>query len=48
MTGEEDRKESLALGAMRFLVRPIEPEHLLSAVASCLAEKPSHGQNTDR
>ena len=39
MTDEIDRKLGLALGADRFLRRPIEPEKLLAEVHACLRRK---------
>jgi CheY-like chemotaxis protein len=33
---ENDRKKGLALGAAKFLFRPIEPQDLLSEVEACL------------
>lgn len=36
--GETDKTRAYALGASRFLVRPIETEKLLQEIASCLAE----------
>ncbi len=38
--GSADRKHGLALGATRFLLRPIEPRRLLEEVQSCLASQP--------
>lgn len=37
--GDGDRKKGLALGAERFLRRPIEPEALLAEIQACLAKK---------
>jgi two-component system cell cycle response regulator len=37
VTNEEDRKKGLALGAAKFLFRPIEPWVLLKEIESCLA-----------
>ena len=34
--GEKDRLTGLNLGAVRFLIRPIEPEELLKEVVECL------------
>jgi len=34
--GEKDRLTALDLGAVRFLIRPIEPEELLKEVEECL------------
>jgi two-component system cell cycle response regulator len=39
MMDEKDRKLGLALGADRFLRRPIEPEELLEEVRACLHQK---------
>jgi two-component system cell cycle response regulator len=39
MLEEKDRAQGLALGATRFLMRPIEPEVLLAEIQSCLREK---------
>jgi two-component system cell cycle response regulator len=39
MREETDRRRGLALGAEKFLVRPIEPETLLMEIASCLSKK---------
>lgn len=36
--GEADKARAYALGASRFLLRPIETEKLLKEIASCLAE----------
>jgi two-component system cell cycle response regulator len=36
--GERDRQTAMKLGAARFLLRPIEPQHLIDEVAGCLAE----------
>jgi two-component system cell cycle response regulator len=36
MTGEDERQKGIALGAARYLFRPLEPEKLLEAVRSCL------------
>lgn len=40
---QENRAKGLALGADRFLLRPIDPEQLLSEVKACLAEGKSDG-----
>jgi two-component system cell cycle response regulator len=37
--GEATRSKGLALGAARFLFRPIEPEALLAEIEACLAER---------
>jgi two-component system cell cycle response regulator len=36
--GAEDRVKALALGALRYLIRPIEPQDLLREIQSCLRE----------
>jgi two-component system cell cycle response regulator len=33
-----DQEKGLGLGAMRFLVRPIEPQTLLAEIKACLPE----------
>jgi two-component system cell cycle response regulator len=33
---ENDREIGMALGAMKFIVRPIEPQVLLAAIEDCL------------
>lgn len=38
MTDEKSRTAGLALGAVRFLFRPIEPDALLAEIAACLRE----------
>jgi two-component system cell cycle response regulator len=38
MTDEKDRARGLALGAARFLFRPLEPEVLLAEIKTCLRE----------
>jgi CheY-like chemotaxis protein len=38
-TNESDRRAGLALGATRFLFRPIEPDELLREIAQCLAQQ---------
>lgn len=38
MLDEKDRARGLALGAARFLMRPIEPDALLAEVRACLRE----------
>jgi two-component system, cell cycle response regulator len=38
MLEEKDRAEGLALGAARFLQRPIEPEVFLAEIGACLRE----------
>lgn len=35
----KDRVKGLALGAMRYLIRPIEPETLLAEIESCLSNQ---------
>lgn len=37
--GDVDRPSALALGADRFLERPIEPQDLLAEIAACLRER---------
>ena len=39
MLEEKDRARGLALGAARFLVRPIDPEVLLAEISACLRAK---------
>jgi len=39
MVEEKDRTKGLALGAARFLFRPIDPEVLLAEIKACLAAK---------
>lgn len=39
MLDEKDRARALALGATRYLTRPIEPEALLAEVCACLRQK---------
>jgi two-component system cell cycle response regulator len=41
---EKDRAKGLAMGAARFLIRPIEPEKLLSEIEACLP-KPADKEN---
>ena len=36
-TNESDRRQGLALGAAKFLFRPLEPQVLLTEIESCLA-----------
>ena len=38
MLDERDRAQGLALGAARFLQRPIEPEEFLAQIKECLRE----------
>lgn len=38
MCGTPNRERSLVLGANRFLVRPVSPQQILEAVATCLGE----------
>jgi len=45
---EKHRAEGLALGAARYLFRPIEPTVLLAEIASCLRERAAHGNHPDR
>ena len=46
----KEQAHGLELGAVRFLVRPIEPQALLDALEACLPErlKDHHGDNPDR
>ncbi len=39
LVNEKDRAQGLALGATRFLFRPIEPEVFLAEIETCLQEK---------
>jgi CheY-like chemotaxis protein len=39
MLDHKDRAKGLALGAVRFLFRPIEPEVFLAEIKACLLEK---------
>lgn len=39
MLGDKDRAKGLALGAARFLMRPLEPHAFLAELAACLPEK---------
>jgi CheY-like chemotaxis protein len=39
MMRERDRERGVALGADRFLRRPIEPQVLLDEISECLREK---------
>ena len=39
MLEEKDRARGLAMGAMRFLLRPIEPEVFLAEIKACLHKK---------
>ena len=43
MTNEREREKGLALGAARFLFRPIEPQVLLDEIGACLSE----GKNSE-
>jgi CheY-like chemotaxis protein len=38
MNTEKERQKGLALGAARFLFRPIEPPELLREIADCLGD----------
>jgi CheY-like chemotaxis protein len=42
-TGRSIEQQSLALGAARFLARPIEPEVLLREIAGCLRDHQATG-----
>jgi two-component system, cell cycle response regulator len=44
--GEKDRDTALALGITRFLLRPIEPHHLIEEIARCLPAR-SGGRDGD-
>jgi CheY-like chemotaxis protein len=50
MTSASARERGLALGASRFLFRPLEPEKLLAEVQSCLEERftSADGNHTHR
>ena len=50
MTDEKDRATGLALGAARFLFRPVEPDALLVEIEACLrkAGRFAHGNDPDR
>lgn len=39
MTDEKERRKGLALGAARFLFRPIEPQELIAQVDACLRQE---------
>lgn len=43
MLEDRDRVKGLALGASRFLRRPLESERLLAEIAACLAEEKDRG-----
>lgn len=43
MREEADRRRGLALGADKFLIRPIEPEVLLMEIRSCLSKERPQG-----
>lgn len=49
MVDERDRAAALALGAAKYLTRPIEPDALLAEIEACLSEagKASHGHDSD-
>lgn len=47
MATESDRARGLALGAVRYLFRPIEPAELLAELRACLKEGTRHGGHTD-
>lgn len=40
-----EQAHGMSLGARRYLIRPIEPERLLSEVAACLGSRPSPGDS---
>jgi len=46
----QEQAHGLALGAARFIVRPIEPQALLAALEACFAErrKDEYGDDSDR
>jgi two-component system cell cycle response regulator len=50
LVAESDRVAGLALGAARYLYRPIEPDALLAEIAACLRApgRWTHGDNPDR
>jgi two-component system cell cycle response regulator len=50
VTDEVARAKGLALGAARFLFRPIEPDALLGVIQTCLQEagRFAHGDDSDR
>jgi two-component system, cell cycle response regulator len=39
MTAESDRQRGLALGAAKFIFRPVEPQRLLQEIESCLSAR---------
>jgi two-component system cell cycle response regulator len=45
---DQQRQAAFELGALRFLVRPIEPQSLADEIAACLAEGGAHGDNPGR
>ncbi len=47
MASERERAAGLALGATRYLFRPIEPEALLAEIEACLKEHESEGSAHD-
>jgi CheY-like chemotaxis protein len=48
--GARDRETAAALGVMRFLFRPLEPQALLEEVSRCLASvtETAHGDDSRR
>jgi DNA-binding response OmpR family regulator len=47
MLEERDRARGLSMGAARFLVRPIEPQQLLTEIEACLREAKIAGRMKD-
>jgi two-component system cell cycle response regulator len=45
---DQQRQAAFELGALRFLVRPIEPQSLVDEIAACLAEGGARGDNPGR
>jgi two-component system cell cycle response regulator len=39
VTTEKDRQRGLALGAAKFLFRPMEPQQLSKEIEACLEDK---------
>ena len=46
--GEKDRQTGLSLGAVRFILRPIEPQQLLKEVEECLNRSKWSSENNAR
>jgi two-component system cell cycle response regulator len=40
---DQDRSKGLSLGAMKFIIRPIEPQALLAEIEDCLRREPRRG-----